>query len=53
MQARCFWPKTLRSAVLSDDFWGSGTSEKIMRENGLSAALSLQRTGREKALKNH
>jgi hypothetical protein len=34
-------------------FLGSGTSEKIMRENGLSAALSLQRTGREKALKNH
>jgi hypothetical protein len=52
MQARCFWPKTLRSAVFSDDFWEAGTSEKIMPENSLPAALSPRRTEREKALKN-
>jgi hypothetical protein len=52
MQARCFWLKTLRSTVFSDDFWEAGTSGKIMHENGLPAALSPRRTGREKALQN-
>jgi hypothetical protein len=51
MQTRCFWPKTLCSAVLSGDFWEASTSEKIMPENGLSAVLSPQRTEHEKALK--